>query len=293
MEQEGIERARFWQSQGLDGVELLHAHFIEQRFSPHVHEGFVLAVIEQGAHRFQHRGSDHVASTGSMILINPDEVHSCSKAHEQGWRYRAFYPEMTQISRVLDELQVDRGGTPSFADSVLHDPAVGQMFSDLHRLMESPASALQQQTAWREAILMLFQRHARIPAVMAPGREPRAVARAKELLSAHLADPPSLEALAAAVGLSPFHFTRVFRRATGLPPHSWLMQRRVEQARALLKAGCMPLAVAMQLGFADQSHLTRQFKQTYGIGPGAYRKACHTSSKRMSPAADTESESLS
>lgn len=288
MEQEGVERTRFWQSQGLGGVELLHAHFIEQRFSPHVHEGFVLAVIEQGAHRFQHRGSDHVASTGSMILINPDEVHSCSKSHEQGWRYRAFYPEMTQISGVLDELQLGQGGMPSFADSVLHDPAVGQVFSDLHRLMESPASALQQQTAWREAILLLFRRHARIPAVGIPGREPQAVARAKELLNAHLADPPSLEALAAAVGLSPFHFARVFRRATGLPPHSWLMQRRVEQARALLKVGCTPLTVAMQLGFADQSHLTRQFKQTYGIGPGAYRKACHTSSKKMSPAAESE-----
>jgi AraC-like DNA-binding protein len=274
MEQEGVERTRFWHSQGLGGVELLHAHFIEQRFSPHVHEGFVLAVIEQGAHRFQHRGSDHVATTGSMILINPDEVHSCSKAHEHGWRYRAFYPEMTQISGVLDELQLGQGGTPSFADSVLHDPAVGQVFSDLHRLMDSPASALQQQTAWREAILLLFQHHARIPAAITPGREPRAVARAKEILNAHLVDPPSLEALAAAVGLSPFHFARVFRRATGLPPHSWLMQRRVEQARALLKVGCTPLAVAMQLGFADQSHLTRQFKQTYGIGPGAYRKAC-------------------
>lgn len=274
MEREGVEQTRFWQPRGLDGVELLHAHYIDQRFSPHVHEGFVFAVIEQGTHRFQHRGSDHLAPSGSMILINPDELHSCSKAHEQGWRYRAFYPEVAQVTGVLEELQLGQGGTPSFADSVLHDPAVGQVFSDLHRLMDNPTSALQQQTAWREAILLLFQRHARIPAVIAPGREPRAVARAKEMLIGQLAYPPSLEALAAAVDLSPFHFARVFRRATGLPPHSWLMQRRVEQARALLKVGCTPLTVAMQLGFADQSHLTRQFKQTYGIGPGAYRKAC-------------------
>jgi AraC-like DNA-binding protein len=52
------------------------------------------------------------------------------------------------------------------------------------------------------------------------------------------------------------------------------MQRRLEQARALLKNGSAPLSVAMQLGFADQSHLSRQFKQTYGVGPGEYRKAC-------------------
>jgi AraC-like DNA-binding protein len=99
------------------------------------------------------------------------------------------------------------------------------------------------------------------------------VARAKVLLASQLAETPSLEQLAAAVNLSPFHFARVFRRATGLPPHALLKQRRLEQARALLRHGCTPLSVAMQLGFADQSHLTRQFKQAYGVGPAEYRNA--------------------
>lgn len=140
-------------------------------------------------------------------------------------------------------------------------------------MLDQQASALQLQTAWREAILLLFQRHARLPEGLAPGHEPLAVSRAKELLSSQLAAPPSLEELARAVGLSAFHFARVFRRATGLPPHSWLMQRRLEQARALLRNGCAPLTVAMQLGFADQSHLSRQFKQAYGVAPGQYRQA--------------------
>ena len=70
---------------------------------------------------------------------------------------------------------------------------------------------------------------------------------AKEPLASQLSEPPSLEELAAAVNLSPFHFTRVFRRATGLPPHAWLRQRRLEQARALLRSGCAAISVAMQL----------------------------------------------
>ncbi|WP_445262600.1 AraC family ligand binding domain-containing protein [Pseudomonas sp. EA_105y_Pfl2_R69] len=274
MGQAGIEQTRFWQSRELDGVELLHAHYIEQRFSPHVHEGFVFAVIEQGAHRFQHRGSEHLAPTGSMILINPDELHSCSKAHEQGWQYRAFYPDNTQVGGVLAELELSQQGAPSFASSVLHDPQLHRLFAELHRLLGSNASALQQQTAWREAIALLFQRHGRIPTGLAPGREPLAVARAKDLLASQLATPPSLEALAQAVNLSPFHFARVFRRATGLPPHAWLKQRRLEQARGLLKSGCTPLNVALQLGYADQSHLSRQFKQAYGVAPGEYRRGC-------------------
>lgn len=273
MAQASSEQTHFWQSPELGGIELLHAHYVEQRFSPHVHEGFVFTVIEHGAQRFRHRGSDHLAPAGSMVLINPDELHTGSKAHEQGWRYRAFYPDNAQVCGVLDELELGRQGMPSFAFSVLQDVQLHRQFQALHQLLDQQASALQLQTAWREAILLLFQRHARLPEGLAPGHEPLAVSRAKELLSSQLAAPPSLEELARAVGLSAFHFARVFRRATGLPPHSWLMQRRLEQARALLRNGCAPLTVAMQLGFADQSHLSRQFKQAYGVAPGQYHQA--------------------
>lgn len=162
---------------------------------------------------------------------------------------------------------------PSFAFSVLHDPRLHAAFLQLHQLLEGGAEALQQQLAWREAILLLFQHHAQLAEPPAPGREPWAVACAKQMLAERLVEPPSLEELAAAVSLSPFHFARVFRRATGLPPHAWLKQRRLEQARALLKTGCTAVAVAMQLGFADQSHLSRQFKQVYGVSPGEYRSA--------------------
>lgn len=273
------EQTRFWRAQELGGVELLHARYIEQVFSPHVHEGFALVMIEQGAQRFHHRGSEHFAPTGSMVLINPDEVHTGSKADEAGWLYRGFYPELAQVSGVLEELELGRSGTPSFAASVVQDPELVQALLGAHRLQESEATVLQRQTCWREALLLLFQRHARIPDAPVAGHEPQAVARAREMLGARLIDPPSLEELAAAVGLSPFHFARVFRKATGLPPHAWLKQRRLEQARALLKQGCAPVNVAMQLGFSDQSHLSRQFKQAYGVGPGEYRQACARSFK--------------
>lgn len=267
------EQTRFWQASALSGVELLQARYLEQRFAPHVHEGFVFTVIEHGAQRFRHRGCDHLAPQGSMVLINPDEVHTGSKAHEDGWRYRGFYPDNVQVLGALQELGLAKAGMPSFAFSVLHDPRLHAAFLQLHQLLEGGAEALQQQLAWREAILLLFQHHAQLAEPPAPGREPWAVACAKQMLAERLIEPPSLEELAAAVNLSPFHFARVFRRATGLPPHAWLKQRRLEQARALLKTGCTAVAVAMQLGFADQSHLSRQFKQVYGVSPGEYRSA--------------------
>ena len=273
------ECARFWQAGHLGGLELLSAHYIEHRFAPHVHDGYAIAVVEAGAERFRHRGVDHLAPAGSLAVISPDEVHTGSKGHDYGWRYRVFYPEASQIRGLMDELELPQAGMPTFSRSVYQDADLVQTFLALHRLVEGEASALQQQTAWREALLALFLRHAQLQSPSEPGREPQAIRLAKDLLRERLAEPPSLEELAAAVNLSPFHFARTFRRATGMPPHAWLKQQRLDQARALLKVGCTPADTAAQLGFSDQSHLTRQFKQAYGVGPGEYRNACARSFK--------------
>ncbi|WP_043300616.1 AraC family transcriptional regulator [Pseudomonas sp. M47T1] len=267
------ESIHFWQTPPLAGVELLSARYIEQRFVPHVHDGFVIGMIVSGAQRYRYRGADHLAPSGTLVLINPDEVHTGSKGHDQGWLYRAFYPQNARLESLLQELDIVTSATPSFSDTLYRDNDLVAGFYHLHRVLENGGQALEQQTLWREMTLALFSRHAKVRAALEAGREPRAIARAKELLMTHLAEPPSLEALAQSVNLSPFHFARCFRKATGLPPHAWLMQQRISRARALLREGCLPLAVATQLGFADQSHLSRQFKKVYGVGPRAYRDA--------------------
>lgn len=267
------ESIHFWQTAPLAGVELLSARYIDHRFAPHVHDGYVIGMIMAGAQRYRYRGAEHLAGSGTLVLINPDELHTGHKGTEDGWLYRAFYPDSGQITSLLAELELPTRHLPAFGATLYRDQDLVNGFCQLHRLLESPATALQQQTVWRELVLSLLQRHAAVPDAGKPGKEHRAVSLAKELLQAQLAAPPSLEALAAAVNLSPFHFARVFRRATGMPPHTWLMQQRIARARTLLQSGCLPLEVAMQLGFADQSHLSRQFKQVYGVGPGAYRTA--------------------
>jgi AraC-like DNA-binding protein len=267
------ESIRFWQTAPLAGVELLSARYIDHRFAPHVHDGYVIGMIMAGAQRYRYRGAEHLAGSGTLVLINPDELHTGHKGTEDGWLYRAFYPESEQILSLLGELELPTRHLPVFGATLYRDQDLVNGFCQLHRLLESPSTALQQQTAWREMMLSLLQRHGGVADAGKPGKEHRAVSMAKELLQARLAAPPSLEELAAAVNLSPFHFARVFRRATGMPPHAWLMQQRIAQARALLQNGCLPLEVAMQLGFADQSHLSRQFKQVYGVGPAAYRTA--------------------
>ena len=98
----------------------------------------------------------------------------------------------------------------------------------------------------------------------------RAVA---EYVEGHLGTGPTLEQMAAVARLSPYHFARQFKKATGLPPHQYVILRRVERAKQLLQGGIdYSLAeVAADAGFSDQSQFTHHFKRVVGVTPGQYR----------------------
>jgi AraC family transcriptional regulator len=105
------------------------------------------------------------------------------------------------------------------------------------------------------------------------GLAPWQLRRAKEMLISRLGEPISLAELARACKLSPSHFARAFRHATGQPPHRWLMEQRIEKAKQLLVDTTLSLAqIALTCGFADQSHFTRVFAQLAQSSPGQWRR---------------------
>jgi AraC-like DNA-binding protein len=99
---------------------------------------------------------------------------------------------------------------------------------------------------------------------------PAAIHRGRQLLDDDPASAVTLADLAQECGLSRFQVLRGFVRATGLTPHAYLMQRRVELARSLIASGAGLADAALAAGFADQSHMTRLFKRTHGYPPGVY-----------------------
>jgi len=101
--------------------------------------------------------------------------------------------------------------------------------------------------------------------------EPGAVRRARALAHARYTDPRlAVNELAKAAGLSDFHFMRVFRAATGVMAHAYVVQLRLADARARLARGTSAAEAAVAAGFADQSHLTRHFRAAFGTTPGRY-----------------------
>lgn len=273
------ESASFWTVPEAPDLDLLRASYVDHRYSRHTHDTYAVGVILRGAEGFSYRGARHTAPAGSVVLIDPGEVHTGEAAAVGGWRYRMLYPSVELVRSTAGG-----GGTPSFRSAVVDDPELARLLVTAHRALEGP-DPLARSSLLAGALSALVHRHA---SARPPARRPTsaldaarpAVRLALELLHADLTASPPLADLAAAAGLSPYHLLRVFRAETGLPPHAYLTQLRVRRARRLLDSGVQPADVALATGFADQSHLTRHFKRIVGVPPGVYARGTAGSTAR-------------
>ena len=266
------EQARHWEHPGLPGVDLLRARYVRHTFSRHAHDGYVIAAITAGVEGIGLPGGPRQAGPGEVVLLNPGTPHSAYAGAAEGWSYRVLYPDPGVVAAVAAETSALRG-TPVFTATVLADPAAVRLIADVHRAAERD-NALAADTFLRLVVARMLARHGADPAD--PGRGPDsgpgAAARARDLLAARLADPPSLAQLAAQTGTGTFALLRAFRSAYGLPPHAWLTGERVRAARRLLEAGATPADTAAAVGFSDQPHLNRHFSRIVGVPPGAYQR---------------------
>ncbi|GII02452.1 AraC family transcriptional regulator [Planobispora takensis] len=269
---EEAEAARFWRNPALPGVDLLKARYVTHRFTRHVHEEYAIGVILSGVEEFDYRGARHRAGAGSVVLVDPEQVHTGHAGVPDGWSYRMLYPSVQVIADIADELLAGRG-TPYFPQTVVPGSQAAPLLRAAHLAAER-GDDLASSSLARTAFGALVRHHA----AYRPPRPQRsagddAVRRAREILHESLLDPPTLEDLARAVEVRPFTLIRAFKAATGLPPHTYLNTLRVRRARCLLDSGTPAAQVAAEVGFTDQAHLNRHFKRIVGVPPAAYQRA--------------------
>ncbi|MFF7190081.1 AraC family transcriptional regulator [Streptomyces sp. NPDC008222] len=265
------ERARHWRYEELPGVDLLRARYIHKTFVRHTHENFVIAAISDGVEIFHHGGADQYAGPGALALVNPDTPHTGRAGVPEGWRYGAVYPSPQLVAEIAAETTAIRG-TPGFTGPVLEDPYAAGLVHEVLRAVDED-NPLAADTLLRVAVTRLLRRvGGPLPQRAVRTAGARAAARARVVLEERMAQPPSLERLAADLGTSPFSLLRAFRTAYGMPPHTWLTDARVRRARRLLDTGTTPAEAAVAVGFTDQPHLNRHFTRIVGVPPGAYQR---------------------
>ena len=264
------DRTSFWRVDRHSELECLSATFRTHVFPPHTHETYVIGTVEAGVNVYNISGVKVRAVPGQLCFVNPGEVHDA--APEVGYRYRMIYPKASLLQTIVEMATGRRAAAPQFNGPVIQDEVLAGRFLRAHEALETGAEPLGVDEALTAVVLDMIDRHAGgLGAVGVAGREPLAVRRAKDYLAVHVDEQVEFESLARAAGLSPFHLIRVFRKATGMTPHNWLVDRRVHLACNLLRDGLSATHVAARCGFADQSHLTRVFKSRLGVTPGQFR----------------------
>lgn len=248
------------------GIERLEAHLFGQAYSPHRHDVYAIGVTLSGAHLFGYRGERRVCDPGHGHVLHPDEVHDGGAGTEEGFGYRIMYVDPALIQAAL-------GGRPLpfVADPVVRPADLAPAFVASLADLDAPIGEVERVEVAVAVADML-------EGLAAPTRRGSRAAplhvEAMSRVRALIADDPavahSAEGLERAAGLDRWTVARQFRAVFGTSPSRFRTMRRLDQARRMIGEG-MPLCdAALAAGFADQSHMSRLFRGTWGLTPGRW-----------------------
>lgn len=270
--QDRRNRTRYWLDPERPGLSLLSADLTTHEYPPHTHDALLVAVTEAGGSEIGADGGPQEVHGAALLVVNPAEAHSSRMRRSTRWRYRSFYLEEDALGDVLTGLGVDR--LPAFARNVVPDRDLIQDFLALHRGLEGAADPLRRRELLVGTFGRLVRRYGSSGAgVAVPPRDRALLARAVGVLRQRYAEPVTLSELARAAGLTQYQLIGLFRRGTGLTPHAYLTQLRLEVARDRLRRAVPIAEAALAAGFYDQAALTRHFKRRFGITPLQFTRA--------------------
>lgn len=217
------------------------------------------------------------------LILNSDEDTPC----EVSWKIlssgsaRTFHLHLSKdlLARTAEEVaDCDPAHLSLIGRTGFHDPLLNQIALTLWRELEQPSPAgklYAQSAAQLLAVHLLRHYSSEGKTIKEPSQKltSQQIRRVNDFIQDHLGQDLSLEALAEQTGFSAYHFARLFRQTTGESPHQFVLRQRIERAQRLLKERDLPLVyVALESGFASQSHLTQVFKRSLGLTPRAYRQ---------------------
>jgi AraC-like DNA-binding protein len=267
--------AKIWRNGRLEGVELFRGSYRNYEFARHFHRVPAIGVVDRGFMSSYLRRGNHVLGAGTVLLLNPGEIHAPAPAGELGWGLRMFYLEEKLFAAASLNFASQ---TLRFQRPFVQDKELASNLFQLHLELEGDGDTLRFESLLLAIFSRLAERHSEAVGDFPEYKFDTArIDSARQYLEAHYKERIGVNELAEVSALSPSHFLRMFRDTTGLTPHAYLIQFRIEMATSLLSRGASFADVANATGFTDQSHFTRQLKRILGVTPGQY--VAHSASR--------------
>jgi AraC-like DNA-binding protein len=244
----------------IHGVELRRGLNVTAPVPRHWHDEYQFCLIQGGGGIVNFRKCPRPTPPQSLFVIPPGEVHANECHSDQGCDDLTLFLAPFIVKEITD-----------LGPLVTESPELVSSFIRLHERLIVGTPRLEAECLLLDFLRQMSSNHYDQEQ---PGDRcrPSGIARAIEYLREHFAEEVSLATLADVADLSKFHFNRSFSAATGSPPHLFQTQLRVVRAKTLLREGIAIGEVALQVGFADQSHLNRHFRRLTAVTPGQYSR---------------------
>jgi len=263
--------SRFWRDPALPFIEardVVDGRAISHGL--HAHDTFSVGAITGGTSTYLNGTHVRRVGQGDLVLMNPGEVHACNPVDDRPWAYRMVFVDAVWLAALQGAGGLGDGMVlQPLAQQYSHDPRLFEGLDGLcELLLNATVSAQAKEAAAREWFLELMRvvgTRPLQPCVADP------LARAAAFIRDECTRPLKLEEICATVQLSPSYLIRAFKQRYSMTPHAWLMDCRLQAARACLRQGGDIAEAAQLAGFADQAHLQRLFKRQLAATPGHYR----------------------
>lgn len=250
------------------GVTRVDARLQDFTYPVHSHDHVVIGLVREGELSSRYGLKRYTVSRGQVLSVNPGEVHDGRPSSDGVGRATSMIEIDTQAFRRLCAETIDHPEA-EFQASVSNDRRLSRALTRWLSSLQGDDDASEREAA--AAFLgLLCGRHGELREPCSANDLARRV-RARLLEQGLVAD--GIGHIAEELGVSRYQLIRAFKRAYGLTPEDFRRQLRVERARTLLTRPEPLAAIAVDAGFADQSHMTREFNRLLGLTPNAYRRA--------------------
>jgi AraC-like DNA-binding protein len=262
---------RIWRSPYLKSIELVHGVSKSDSLPCHFHEELELGIRQGDGWRLKYRGAMHSVPSNTLVVIPPGEVHQCDAKSDRDCTFRGLRVGADLLQQVAVEV-TGRNTDLAFSPMPLvYDRDLNAQIMQVHQALEQSTPQLEQQTLILDFLAQLILRCAEDPLCLAKlGKERQPVDLVRAYLEDHYNQDISLEQLAQIANLSSFHLNRAFRQTFGMPPHAYQIQVRILQAKQMLRKDWSIKKVAIETGFASQSHFGSHFKRLVCVTPRQY-----------------------
>ncbi|WP_458774419.1 AraC family transcriptional regulator [Desulforhopalus sp. 52FAK] len=239
------------------------------QFKPHMHKTFSVGAVDRGEVAYTVGSEDSSLKKGSLALINPEVIHACNSVGTRERSYYMLYLDVDwchQVQRTLWDVPAFRKVSSVRLDS----PGLYQRYiSTMTLLMDKKSHLLEKEQQLVELMVSIFRVSCQVGQKSVEVTAGIDDLRCK--LGSNLQDDITLESLAVEIGANPYTLLRQFKKVTGLTPHAYRMNCRIDRAKKYLQRGADIAETALECGFFDQSHLHRHFKAMTTITPSQYR----------------------